>query len=288
MSVPFTFIILTYNEEQHLPRLLESIKNLNAPVFILDSGSTDNTVAIGESFDAQFLQNPFENHPKQWDFALKNFNIQTPWVIGLDADQIVTSELKHRLANFSDEAYKNVNGIYFNRKNFFKGRWIKYGGYYPFYMLKMFRFSVGYSDLNENMDHRFIVPGETVTWNDGIILEENLKENSIRFWIEKHNRYSDQIAIEEVERIQQLRSQTMQPNFWGSPNERKAWFKNIWFKLPRYVRPLLYFTYRMIFQLGILDGRTGVIFHFMQGFWFRLVVDIKIDELLKQQNEAKR
>ena len=63
MSAPFTFIILTYNEEQHLPRLLESIKDLNALVFILDSGSTDNTIAIGESFGAQFLQNPFENHP---------------------------------------------------------------------------------------------------------------------------------------------------------------------------------------------------------------------------------
>ncbi len=288
MNTPFTFIILTYNEAQHLPRLLQSIKELNAPVFVLDSGSTDDTVAIGESFGATFLQNPFENHPKQWDFALKNFDIQTPWVIGLDADQIVTPELKQRLANFDDEAYQNINGIYFNRKNFFKGKWVKYGGYYPFYMLKMFRFNVGYSDLNENMDHRFIVPGETMVWNDGIILEENLKENSIRFWIDKHNRYSDQIAIEEVERLQQLRAQAVPTRFWGSPNERKAWFKNVWFKLPRYVRPLLYFTYRMIFQLGILDGRTGVIFHFMQGFWFRLLVDIKIDELLKQQNESKR
>ncbi len=288
MSTPFTFIILTYNEAQHLPRLLQSIKELNAPVFVLDSGSTDDTVAIGESFGARFLQNPFKNHPKQWDFALKNFDIQTPWVIGLDADQIVTPELKRRLATFDDEAYRNINGIYFNRKNFFKGKWVKYGGYYPFYMLKMFRYSVGYSDLNENMDHRFIVPGETMVWKDGIILEENLKENSIRFWIDKHNRYSDQIAIEEVERLQQLRTQAVPARFWGSPNERKAWFKNVWFKLPRYVRPMLYFTYRMIFQLGILDGRTGVIFHFMQGFWFRLLVDIKIDELLKQQNESKR
>lgn len=271
-----------------MPRLLESIKDLNAPVFILDSGSTDNTIAIGESYGAQFLQNPFENHPKQWDFALKNFEIQTPWVIGLDADQIVTPALKYRLANFSDEAYKNINGIYFNRKNFFKGRWVKHGGYYPFYMLKMFRYGVGYSDLNENMDHRFIVPGQTVVWKDGLILEENLKENNIRFWIEKHNRYSDQIAIEEVERLQQIRNQAVPPSFWGSPNERKSWFKNVWFKLPRYLRPLLYFTYRMIFQLGILDGRTGVIFHFMQGFWFRLVVDIKIDELLKQQADAAK
>jgi glycosyltransferase involved in cell wall biosynthesis len=287
LSAQFSFIILTYNEEQHLPRLLQSISGLNAPVFILDSGSTDRTVEIGESFGAQFLQNKFENHPKQWDHALKNFPIQTPWVIGLDADHTVTPELKNKLLVFRDEDHKNINGIYFNRKNFFKGRWIKYGGYYPFYMLKMFRYSVGYSDLNENMDHRFIAPGETLTWKDGIILEENLKENNISFWIEKHNRYSDQLAHEEVERMQQLRSQAIKPRFCGSPYERSAWFKRLWYKLPRYTRPALYFTYRMIFKLGILDGRTGVIFHFLQGFWFRLIVDIKIDEIIKQQKDAQ-
>ena len=288
MSAQYSFIILTYNEEVHLPRLLQLISELNAPIFVLDSGSTDRTVEIGESFGAQFLQNTFINHPKQWDHALKNFPIQTPWVIGLDADQIVTVELKNKLLAFNDEDHKNINGIYFNRKNFFKGRWIKYGGYYPIYMLKMFRSGIGYSDLNENMDHRFIVPGETRVWEDGIILEENLKENNITFWIEKHNRYSDLVAMEEVERMQQMRSQSVQPHFWGSPNERKAWFKRLWYKLPRYTRPGLYFTYRMIFKLGILDGRTGVIFHFLQGFWFRLIVDIKIDEIIKQQKDAKK
>jgi exosortase/archaeosortase family protein len=285
LNSQFSFVILTYNEEMHLPRLLQSITTLNAPVFVLDSGSTDNTVAIGESFGVTFLQHSFENHPNQWDYALKNFDIRTPWVIGLDADHIVTPELKERLANFRDEDYKHVNGIYFNRKNFFKGQWIKHGGYYPFYQLKLIRYGIGYSDVNENMDHRFVVPGDTIIWKDGHILEENLKENNIAFWIEKHNRYSDLVALEELERIQQTRSQTVTPHFWGSPDERRAWLKNIWWKLPRYARPMIYFIYRMFFQLGILDGRTGVIFHFLQGFWFRLIVDIKIDEKIQQQKK---
>ncbi|MDB4902166.1 MAG: hypothetical protein JWQ63_1447 [Mucilaginibacter sp.] len=283
MNRQFSFIILTYNEEMHLPRLLESISELNAPVFILDSGSTDSTLMIGEKFGAIILQHPFENHPRQWDYALKNFDIQTPWIICLDADHIVTSELLKHLVNFRDEDYKYVNGIYFNRKNFFKGKWLRHGGYYPFYLLKMIRYGVGYSDLNENMDHRFIVPGETTIWKDGHILEENLKENNISFWINKHNRYSDLLAHEEVERIQQIRSQTIKPHFWGSPDERTAWLKQLWWQLPRYVRPMIYFFYRIFFQLGILDGRTGIIFHFLQGFWFRLIVDIKIDEIIQQQ-----
>jgi glycosyltransferase involved in cell wall biosynthesis len=287
LNTQFSFIILTFNEELHLGRLLQSISDLEAPIFILDSGSTDNTIAIGEQYDATFLQHKFENHPRQWDYALKNAPVTTPWVICLDADQTVTPELKTKLINFKDEDHADVNGIYFNRKNFFKGRWIKHGGYYPFYLLKMFRYGVGYSDTNENMDHRFIVPGKLKIWKDGIILEENLKENNIRFWIEKHNRYSDLVAQEEVERMMQMRTQTIKPRFWGSPDERTAWRKQLWWRLPRYVRPMIYFTQRIIFQLGILDGRTGIIFHFLQGFWFRLVVDIKIDEIIKQQDHEK-
>ncbi|MDB5117671.1 MAG: glycosyltransferase family 2 protein [Mucilaginibacter sp.] len=288
MKPPYSFIILTYNEELHLPRLLQSVADLNAPVFILDSGSTDRTVTIGEKFGAAFLQHSFENHPKQWDFALKNFAIQTPWIICLDADQVVSPELKQHLSNFREEDYAGIDGIYFNRKNFFKGKWIKHGGYYPFYLLKMMRYGIGYSDINENMDHRFVVPGKTRIWKDGYLLEENLKENNISFWIAKHNRYSDLVAQEEVERMRSAKIQTEQPAFWGSPNQRKAWRKQLWWKLPRYVRPTLYFTQRLLFQLGILDGRTGIIFHFLQGFWFRLIVDIKIDEILQQANGIPR
>lgn len=287
-SPAFTFIILTFNEEVHLPRLLNSIAGLQAPVFILDSGSTDRTVQIAEEFGASVKQHPFYNHPQQWDFALKNFDVQTPWVIGLDADQVVTAELHKQLAEFRNADYPDINGIYFNRKNYFKGKWIKYGGYYPFYLLKMFRFNNGYSDLNENMDHRFIVAGKTTVWKKGYLLEENLKENKIGFWINKHNRYSDLLADEEIERRQQGRIQTIKPAFWGSPDERTAFLKQLWWRMPLFVRPAVYFIYRYFFRLGILDGRQGFVFHFLHAFWFRLIVDIKIRELLNKAAELKK
>ncbi len=284
----FSFIILTYNEEMHLQRLLQSIADLNASVFILDSGSTDETITIAHQYGAQTAQNAFVTHPQQWHYALNNFPIQTPWIICLDADQVVSNELKQKLASFTDSASQNVNGIYFNRKYIFKGQLIKHGGYYPFYLLKMFRYGIGYSDLNENMDHRMVVPGNTIIWKDGVIVEENFKENNISFWLNKHNRYSDLVAQEEVERMELLRQQTVKPRFFGSPDERTAWRKQLWWKTPRYVRPLLYLIHRVIFQLGFLDGRTGIIFHFLHSFWFRLVVDIKIDELLKQRGNVKK
>ena len=148
----------------------------------------------------------------------------------------------------------------------------------------MFRTGVGFSDTNENMDHRFVVPGKTITWKKGHILEENLKENEISFWISKHNRYSDLVAEEEVERMQALRSQTIQPKLFGDPYQRMAFLKKIWWQLPRFLRPFIYFGYRMTFQLGILDGKTGILFHFLQGFWFRIIVDVKIEEKLKKND----
>ncbi len=283
MKPDFSFIILTYNEEIHLPRLLKSIEKLAAKIFILDSGSTDGTLKIAEQFNAEVKTNKFENHPKQWDYALKNFQIDTPWTIGLDADQIVSAELFDLLANFKDQDFKDVNGIYFNRKNYFQGTWIKHGGYFPFYLLKMFRTGIGYSDLNENMDHRFIVSGKTLIWKKGFLVEENLKENDLDFWIEKHKRYSDRVAEEEFERLQGLRSQTLSPSLFGNPDERTAWFKRLWWQLPLGLRPYLYFSYRMLFKLGILDGAKGIHFHYLHALWFRRLIDKKIMALKKNR-----
>ena len=280
----FSFIILTYNEEVHLPRLLNSIEKLGAKIYILDSGSRDDTLKIASQFNAEVKTNKFENHPKQWDFALNNFQIDTAWTIGLDADQIVSSELFEMLNNFNDKDFDGINGIYFNRKNYFQGTWIKHGGYFPFYLLKMFRTGIGYSDLNENMDHRFIVPGKTAIWKKGFLVEENLKENDIHFWLEKHKRYSNRVAEEEYERLKGLRSQTLTPNLFGNPDERTAWLKRLWWQLPLGLRPYLYFSYRMLFKLGILDGAKGIKFHYLHALWFRSLIDKKIS-LLKKSNK---
>lgn len=287
MIVPdFSVVVLTFNEEVHLPRLLKSLEGLNAPLFILDSGSSDKTIDIVRSYNATVASHPFENHPKQWDYALNTFSITTPWIIGLDSDQEVSHELYKLLQNFrSCDIPSTINGIYFNRKNYFRGRWIKYGGYFPKYLLKMFRSGHGRSDLNENMDHRFIIEGEAMIWKNGYLKEENFKENSISFWIDKHNRYSDLVAVEEVERRAKERIQQVKANYFGNPDEKISFYKKMWRGLPLYVRPFIYFFYRFVIKLGILDGKEGWIFHFLQGFWFRLVVDIKIDELLKKYKD---
>ena len=182
----------------------------------------------------------------------------------------------------------NVSGIYFNRKNYFQGGWIRYGGYYPMYLLKMFRTGFGHSDLNENMDHRILVSGKTIIWKNGHLLEENLKENDIDFWFKKHERYSELIAQEEIERMRLLRIQSLKPNLLGNPDEKKAWLKRLWWKLPLGIRPYLYYAYRMVFLLGFLDNKTARHFHYLQGLWFRRLVDRKIKEKVKSNASANK
>ncbi|MES2455198.1 MAG: glycosyltransferase [Bacteroidota bacterium] len=280
----FSFLILTLNEELNLPRLLNSIRSLQAKTYVLDSGSTDGTLEICKMHGINVKYQPFENHPKQWDIALRSFDIKTPWVICLDADQRLSAALLSRLSNFKDEDHQDLNGIYFNRKNYFKGKWIRFGGFYPKYLLKMFRYRSGYSDLTEHMDHRFQVPGKTSIWKTAHLIEENLKENQISFWITKHDRYSSLLAEQELRKKDNIKSTYIKPKPWRSPNERNAWLKNIWWHMPLYIRPLLYFSYRFIFRMGFLDGKTGVLFHFLQGFWFRLIVDMKIEEMENKQS----
>jgi exosortase/archaeosortase family protein len=275
-NLEFTIVILTYNEELNLPRTLRSIKELGAKTVVVDSGSTDKTLKICKENNIEVHYNKFENHPKQWDFVLKTVSFFTPWIIGLDADQTLSCELLAKLKAFQDCNYKNINGIYFNRKYLFKGQWIRYGGHYPKYLLKMFRTELGQSDLTQNMDHRFIVTGETVIWKKEHLIEENLKEDEISFWISKHNKYSTQLAEESKQRNKLMFNIKI---LNGTPNERKYFKKQLWDAMPLYIRPALFFTYRLFFQLGILDNKNGILFHFLQAFWFRLIVDIKIDEL---------
>ncbi|MEJ2881694.1 exosortase Y [Pedobacter sp. GR22-6] len=287
-NTDISIIILTYNEELHLPRLISSLSTLHAPTYVLDSYSNDRTLEICKENQVIFAQHRFHNHPQQWDHALKVFPISTPWVICLDADQVLSNELIGLLKVFRNEAHSTIDGIYFNRKNYFRGSWIKYGGYFPKYLLKMFRYGKGWSDLNENMDHRFIVTGKTKVWKSGYLIEENIKENCISFWLTKHNRYSDLLAEEELYKRKYPILPSIHPSLFGAPNNRKLWLKNLWTKLPLYLRPALYLFYRLIIRGGILDGRTGIIFHFLQGFWFRLVVDMKLEELQHKENQQRK
>ena len=268
-------IVLTHNEEANLPSCLGSLRLLGRPIFVVDSGSTDRTREIAAQHGATILEHPFATHTQQWDWALANVPVKTEWILALDADQAITPELAREIR--TGLATSACDGLYIKRRQVFRGRWIKHGGYYPKYLLKLFRREKIYLNTNEAVDHHFYVRGACKKLRHDLI-EANHKEDDISFWIEKHNRYAALMAQEEY-RKRDADNTPITASMFGTPDQRTLWLKRLWSRLPLFVRPALYFTYRYFLRAGFLDGKEGFIFHFLQAYWYRLLVDIKLDEI---------
>ncbi|MBI3615723.1 MAG: glycosyltransferase family 2 protein [Candidatus Omnitrophica bacterium] len=286
MTLSITAIILTLDEELNLPHCLKSLEGWCREVFIVDSGSSDGTLPIARAHGAAVIQHPFETHAKQWNWALKTLPITGEWVLALDADQRVTPELKEEILSSLPKSSLEIKGYYLPRKQIFRGKWIRHGGYWPKYLLKLFRRGCGWSDEQELVDFRFYVDGETRRLRYPI-LEQNRKEDQITFWLQKHLRYIELQAQEEHHRRHHRIPWTIKPLLWGTPDQQVLWLKNLWYRLPLYVRPFLYFIYRFVFRLGVLDGPEGILFHFLQGFWLRLMIDVRLGELEREAGRGQ-
>lgn len=280
LKLPLSVIILTSNEEKNIDDCLKSVHRLADEIFIVDSGSQDETLKIVKTYTKKINYHSFDTHSKQWQWALNNLPIKNQWVLGLDADQIITPELADEISRILiNNKMNKKDGYYIKRRQIFMGRWIKHGGYYPYYLLKLFKKGCVKIEEGELIDHHFYVNGNTGKLKNDLI-EWNRKEDDLSFWIDKHNRYATLKAIEECSHINEHDNNG---NFFGNKDQRTLWLKNkIWNRLPRLIRPFIYFIYRYIFRLGFLDGKEGLIFHFLQGFWYRFLVDAKIYELRKQ------
>lgn len=277
-----TAIVLTYNEQQNLPGCLGSLQTLSAKISVVDSGSSDATLEISQTYGATIVLHPFENHSKQWNWALHNLANESEWILGIDADQRISPELKHSIEEFVRSNPKE-NGAYVVRRQMFLGRWIHHGGYYPKYLLKLFRKEFVRADEEDLVDHHFRVEGPIAILK-GDLIEDNLKERDLAFWMQKHVRYA-MLQAQQEDRSRNQRSWA--GRFFGHPDERVLWLKSLWTWLPLFARPALYFGYRYFLQLGFLDGVEGFIFHGFQGFWYRFLVDLRLSEL-KQRAAGNR
>jgi glycosyltransferase involved in cell wall biosynthesis len=279
---PLAAVVLTFNEERNLGACLGSLAGWVSELHVVDSGSTDQTLAIAARHGARVTHHPFETHARQWHWALQTLPFQADWVLALDADQRVTPELAAEIGQVVTTNDPAIAGGYARRRQVFRGRWIRHGGYYPKYLLKLFRRSAVSIDEGDLVDHHFRVRGATVLLGHDII-EDNRNEASIAAWTAKHNRYAvlqaqEQLAQEQLARAAAGANGTKAALF-GSPDERVLWLKQVWNGLPLYWRPALYFGYRYVLRLGFLDGQEGFVFHVLQAFWYRLLVDINIDEM---------
>ena len=268
-----TAIILTKNEEIHIERCIRSILPIFKNIYVVDSFSEDRTQQIAKELPVKILENSFLNHSSQFNWSLNHIDKKTDWVLRIDADEYLSESLVDEIAHKLPNLDKDIKGIFVPRKIIFQERLIKYGGFNNNKILRLFRFGYGKSD-NRWMDEHIIINGETITFSNPII-DHNLKPLS--WWISKHNNY----ANKEVYEI--IKNEVNQKEIKNGSRHYKSYFnRKRYYAFPVIIRTFLYFIYRYFFRLGFLDGIEGFTFHFLQGLWYRLLVDIKYLEVKRK------
>ena len=274
-----TAIILTYNEEIHVERCIRSLLPVTEKIFVVDSFSTDNTVNIAESLGAEVVQRKFINQAEQFQWALDNLLIESEWIIKLDADEYMENDLLLELPKVLAKIDDAVTGFYIRRKVFFYGKWIRHGGFYPHTLLRVWRNGKGRVEQRW-MDEHIVLPPEDKTIRlKGHLVDDNLK--GMTFWINKHNSYASREMVELLNNKYHLfqRDDSLRKMDDSQAKWKRIMKDNVYSRLPLGLRSTLYFIYRYILRLGFLDGSKGFLWHFMQGYWYRMLVDVKIMEI---------
>ena len=280
-------VILTYNESIHLPRALEHVRGFAKEIFVVDSFSTDNTVELAMAGGAQVLQHVFQNYARQFEWALENAPITADWVMRLDADEIIESDLAEEIVSKLPELPADVTGVNLNRKTIFQGKFIRHGGRYPLTLLRIWRRGKGHIEDRWMDEHMYLTDGRTVTFKGGFS-DHNLLD--LTFFTAKHNSYASREALDALsQRLKLFEPQiALTEESTATQAKIKRFFKeSLYNRLPFEISASLYFLFRYVIQLGFLDGRPGFMYHVLQGFWYRYLVGAKLREMEVAAKGAK-
>jgi glycosyltransferase involved in cell wall biosynthesis len=271
-------IILTHNEALHIARAIESVRPFAREIFVVDSHSTDDTVAIARRLGATVLQNAWTNYAIQFTWALANAPITSNWIMRLDADEVVGEDLAAEINATLPTLGKNIVGLTVDRRHIFLDRWIRHGGRFPLTLLRIWRKGFGRIEARW-MDEHIIVWGGSTLKLKGAFFDWNLKD--ITFFTAKHNSYSVREALDILIEKYELLSTDNELTSQGSSDQasmKRVVKQRIYNKMPFWLSTPLYFIFRYFIQLGFLDGLPGVIYHVLQGFWYRFLVGAKVCE----------
>lgn len=271
-------IILTFNEEQHIKRCLENVNQFAKKVYVIDSFSTDNTVGIAKSMGATVVQHKWPgNQAEQFNWALENIEIDTEWIFRLDADEYLLPELIEELQAKVPLLDEKITGVTFKRRHIFLGRWMKRGTY-PVMILRMFRTGKAVCEQRLMDEHIELLEGENITFEHDFV-DENL--NNLSWWAQKHVGYAVREAAELLDIEYNITGNNSGERHLSEKTLQKRKLKLKYAKKPLFWRSFAYFIYRYFFKLGFLEGKEGFLWSFMQGWWYRTLVDTKIFEIKK-------
>lgn len=265
----FSIYILTYNEEIDIAACIESAL-LSDDVIVVDSFSRDRTVEIASRYPVRVIQHPFESHGQQRTWMLQEVPTKHEWVYILEADERMTPELFQECLAAQQQ---DCVGYYVAERVMFLGQWIRYSTQYPRYQMRLFRKDqVWFTDYGHT--EREVCDGKTS------FLKETYPHftcgKGLNRWIDKHNRYSTDEAIETLRQLEQG-SVNWRELLWGrSEVERRRALKDLSLRLP--FRPLIRFFYMYFLLRGFLDGHAGFAWCTLQSFYEYLIL-LKVWEL---------
>ena len=287
-----TVVILTKNEEKNLRKCVESFCGAAKRFVIVDSGSTDETETLCSQLDRElrvfgsrldFYYHPWNSYADQLNWGLDNTQISTEWSMRMDADEELLPELAQEIKEKLDQLKEPVNGVILRRRTIFMGKWIRHGGRYPELLLRIFR--TGKAKCEEKiMDEHMILSEGTMVTFEHDLMDNNQKD--LDWWTAKHNWYSNR---EVLDHQLSLQGDSLQEDGGSSRQARiKRVVKNGgYYKMPKFFRAHLYFLYRYWIRLGFLDGTEGRIYHFLQAYWYRFLVDAKMYQCEKTGTTMK-
>ncbi len=255
-KVPVSVVILTYNEELNIGPCLESCLNWCDDVHVLDSGSTDRTVAISQAMGAKVHINPFESFGHQRNWAIDHIPCKHPWHFHLDADErfepAVVEEMGRELGE--DGRRSDFAAYQCPSKMIFMGKWLKWSGGYPAYQVRLFhRDRCRFIDFGHGQREQANGPVGKLT---APYLHLNFSHGLVQ-WFEKHNGYSNREA-EEAVHLRKTRPPLLKGLKSNDPVERRRTLKNLSYFVKG--RSVLRFLDMYVRRLGFLDGVTG--FHY--------------------------
>ncbi|MDJ0573895.1 MAG: glycosyltransferase family 2 protein [Xenococcaceae cyanobacterium MO_234.B1] len=283
-KIPVSVLIPAKNEELNLPACLESVA-IADEVFIVDSQSEDRSLEIAAKYGAKVVQFHFNGRwPKKKNWSLENLSFRNDWVLIVDCDERITPESWSEIAT----AIKNpeYQGYYINRKVFFLGKWIRFGGKYPDWNLRLFQHKLGrYENLStedipntgDNEVHEHVI----LQGKAGYLKEDMLHIDfrDIYEWLARHNRYSNWEARVYYNILTgKDESGTIRANLLGNAVQRKRFLKKIWVRLP--FKPLLRFIIFYFIRFGFLDGKAGYIYARLLS-QYEYQIGVKLYELQK-------
>ena len=280
-AVPVSVLVLTRNEEANIAACLESV-DWASEVFVVDSFSTDRTVGIALNHGAEVCCHSFEGYSAQRNWALDHLPFSNDWVLMLDADERATPPLAGEIRRAIQEAAEAHAGFYLKFRHIFLGHWLKRGGLYPTWVLRLFRRQrVRFEE--RPMNEHAMLHGTASCLQEPF---DHQDSKPLSDWVARHNRYA---GLEAEEFLQEKMAggydSSIAIRFWGNQAERKRWIKlKVWNRLPLQLRPFLFFFRNYFLKLGFLDGRAGFIYHVLWSFWYPFLVSARI---LEKQHRAR-